>query len=142
MKMKKIQSLADYLHIKPSAIRTLYWDDCVFDVDGEEYLVLTDDEADTRLRAEIRDSVWAFNSGFIAEHSSACSENRKAFAELFEIAQKKLCESANDLFLSLIDDFDEFVDDAEAIDGRAHFLAQYDGKEIELGDGLYAYRVG
>lgn len=138
----KIQSLANYLHVSPSAIKPVDWDDCVFDVDDEEYLVLTDDEADTRLQAEIRESVWAFDPGFIAEHSSACSANRKAFAGLFEIAREKLCEDANPLFLEIIDDFDEFVDDAKAIDGRAHFLAQYDDKELELGDGLYAYRVG
>jgi hypothetical protein len=140
--MNKIQSLADYLQIDQSSIRTLYWDDCVFDTGDAEYLVLTDDEADTRLRAEIRDSVWAFNPNFIADHSSACSANRKAFAEIFKIAQEKLCEDANPLLLEIIDDFDEFADDAEASDGREHFLAQYDDKEIELGDGLYAYRVG
>lgn len=139
----KIQSLANHLHVFPSYVVSVAWDDCVFEdtFDHAQYLVLTDDEADARLRAEIRDSVWCFNPDFIARHSSACAENRKAFAEFFKIAQEKLCESANDLLLSIIDDFDEFVDDAEAIDGRAHFLAQYDDKEIELGDGLYAYRV-
>lgn len=142
--MNKVQSLADYLHIEPSEIKPVDWDDCVFEdtVEHAQYLVLTDDEADARLQAEIRESVWAFNPDFIAEHSSACSENRTAFAELLKIAQEKLCESANDLLFSVIDDFDEFVDDAESIDGRGHFLAQYDDKEIELGDGLYAYRVG
>lgn len=140
--MNKMQSLATYLHIEPSAIRTFYWDDCVFDTEDAEYLVLTDDEADDRLRAEIRDSVWAFNPDFIAEHSFACSENRTAFAELLKIAQEKLCESANDLLFSVIDDFDEFVADAEAADGRGHFLSQWGSTEIELGDGLYAYRVG
>lgn len=142
MKMNKIQALAKYLHVDPASIRTVYWDDQTFNVDGDEYLVLTDDEADARLRADIRESVWAFNLDFIAEHSSVCSANRKAFAELVKIAQEKLCESANDLFLSLIDDFDEFAADAKAIDGRGHFLATYDGNEIELGDGLCAYRVG
>lgn len=142
--MNKIQSLADYLHVEPSAIRTLYWDDCVFEdtVEHAQYLVLTDDEADARLRAEIRDSVWCFNPNFIAEHSSACSANSAAFAEFFQIAQEKLCEDANPLLLEIIDDFEAFVEDAEAVDGRAHFLAQYDDKEIKLGDGLFAYRVG
>lgn len=142
--MNKIQSLADYLHIEPSSVVPVDWDDCVFEdtIEHAQYLVLTDEEADTRLQAEIRESVWAFNPDFIAEHSSVCSANRTAFAEFFKIAQEKLCELANPLLLSIIDDFDEFVADAEAADGRAHFLAQYDDKEIELGDGLYAYRVG
>lgn len=140
--MNKIQSLANYRKINPSSVKTVDWDDCVFDTGDAQYLVLTDDEADARLRAEIRDSVWCFNPDFIAEHSSACSANRKAFAKFFEIAQEKLCEDANALLLEIIDDFDKFVDDAKAIDGRAHFLFQWDSKEIKLGDGLYAYRVG
>ena len=36
---------------------------------------------------------------------------------------------------------DAIVEEAIDWDGVAHFIAYYDGKEIDLGDGLYAYRV-
>lgn len=38
-------------------------------------------------------------------------------------------------------DFDKLVDEAIKKDGVAHFLASYDHKEIDLGNGLFAYRI-
>lgn len=37
-------------------------------------------------------------------------------------------------------DFEEVADEAISWDGVAHFIARYDGDEIDLGDGLFAYR--
>ena len=39
-------------------------------------------------------------------------------------------------------DYDEIAKDCVATDGIAHFVADYDGDEIELADNLYAYRRG
>lgn len=38
-------------------------------------------------------------------------------------------------------DMDEVVDECISVDGIAHFIARYDGDEIELENGLYAYRT-
>ena len=38
-------------------------------------------------------------------------------------------------------DMDEVVEQCIYEDGVAHFIARYDGDEIELGNGLYAYRT-
>lgn len=38
-------------------------------------------------------------------------------------------------------DMDEVVEQCIYEDGIAHFIARYDGDEIELGNGLYAYRT-
>jgi hypothetical protein len=38
-------------------------------------------------------------------------------------------------------DMDEVVEQCIYMDGVAHFIARYDGNEIELGNGLYAYRT-
>lgn len=38
-------------------------------------------------------------------------------------------------------DMEEVVDECIFQDGIAHFIARYDGDEIELGNGLYAYRT-
>lgn len=38
-------------------------------------------------------------------------------------------------------DFEEVVDQCIYEDGIAHFIARYDGEEIELENGLYAYRT-
>ena len=37
-------------------------------------------------------------------------------------------------------DYDAIVEDCVDTDGIAHFLASYDGEEVELADNLYAYR--
>ena len=37
-------------------------------------------------------------------------------------------------------DIDKIVDEAVRVDGIGHFLAYYDGEEVELPNGLYAYR--
>lgn len=38
-------------------------------------------------------------------------------------------------------DMDAVVEECISQDGVAHFIASYDGNEIDLGNGLYAYRV-
>lgn len=47
----------------------------------------------------------------------------------------------NEHILLLIDDLDDFVEEAIRLDGRGHFLSSYDGAEIELEDGYFAYRI-
>ena len=88
---------------------------------NQEYLVLTDDEADEKVAEHIKDSVWAFNPSFLSSHSGIDQE-------IFKLLQDK-CESANEAILKLIKDFDEFVQDAIGTDGRGHFLSSYDGYE-------------
>ena len=50
-------------------------------------------------------------------------------------------ESNNSAIKSLIEDIQHLIDDAVRCDGRGQFLASYDGDEIELEGGLFAYRV-
>lgn len=38
-------------------------------------------------------------------------------------------------------DMDEVIDECIREDGVAHFISSYDGNEIDLGNGLYAYRL-
>ncbi len=110
-------------------------DTSYIDLDGanvnESYMILTDEEADEKVKEYIKDSVWAFNSSFLASHS-------KADEKVFEILAEQ-CESSNEAVLSLIDDFDHFVDDAILSDGRGHFLATYDGAEEEYSN-YFIYR--
>lgn len=103
--------------------------------DGD-YLVLTDEEADEQAREYIEQSVWAFNKSFLDAHSEAISELDD---ESFRVIQER-CESANNAIKAMIDDFDAFVDDAIACDGRGHFLASYDFEENEEGQ-YFIYRV-
>ncbi len=112
----------------------------LIEIGRQEYLVLTDSEADAKAREYILDSVWAFNKSFLDCHSEAIAEiDEKAFAKLQEG-----CESVNKAFIAMIDDLDHFVEDAINSDGRGHFISQYDGEENEVsidGTWFYVYRL-
>ena len=94
----------------------------VTDLD-EDYLVLTDDEADDKAKEYILDSLWAFTPNFLASATGIDSE-------VFEAIQNNgRCESNNDAILRLVDDEDALVEEAISWDGRGHFLSHYDGNE-------------
>lgn len=101
-----------------------------------DYLVLTDEEADKKVEEDIRDSLWAFKTSFLASHTDV---DVTVISKLQE-----LCESSNEAIFTLIKDFDHFVEEAILSDGRGHFLSKYDGHEYEEKAGdtyYYIYRV-
>ena len=105
-----------------------------------DYAIGTDEEADEAAREYIQDSLWAFNASFII---GECNLDY-SLEDMITNWQQEKCESANDGIRSLIDNscgIDEFVNSAISADGRGHFLATYDGNEIEQ-DGFYIYRIG
>ena len=111
-------------------------DDAQSEIDSEDYLVLTDEEADEAVREEIEEMVWAFTPSFLSAHTGVDEEVFVALADR--------CEANNDSFKRMIKDFDAFVEDAVGADGRGHFLAGYDHEEhycdwqtVEHKDGKY-----
>ena len=134
----KINALAKAIECKTTDIERSQYDDYLFEVDGDEYLVLSDSEADTRCENQINYSLWAFNAEFIASHTRTRLEDKQIDA--IRKMQSELCEDANEIVRALIYDVDYFIKDAINADGRGHFLAQYDFEEIEQ-DGFYIYRT-
>ncbi len=132
----KEQALAKYLDEDLDSITEATYDDCLFEVGSREYLVLTDEEADQRAADYIEDSLWAFNSSFLASYTDLPEE-------IFKVIQPQ-CESANDAILQLVERADGglegLVEEAISADGRGHFMSNYDGEENEEGD-YYIYRV-
>jgi len=111
------------------------YDEAQSDFDSEDFLVLTDEEADEAVREEIEEMVWAFNASFLSAHTGVDEEVFEALADR--------CEDNNDSFKRMIKDFDAFVEDAVSSDGRGHFLASYDHEENEItfnGITYYIYR--
>ena len=114
----------------------------VFSAYGLEYAIGSDEEAQEACKEYIKQSLWAFNASFIIDHSKLeySSDVEKCIKEM----QGKLCESANDLVKALIEDLDEFIEDAIGADGRGSFLSPYDGNEEEINIDskyFYAYRL-
>ena len=143
-----IDALREFLmsegYIKESEELTYEVEDNCFSTSFGEYLVLTDDEADKKAKEEIRQTLWAFNPDFILKHTKAYEnttdyEDEAIIKALGEV-QSRICDSANELVYALINDFDEFCEDAIYSDGRGHFLSYYDGEEHKSGD-YYIYRI-
>lgn len=130
----KISKLAEHLECSPEEIQPSPYYQNVMEFGREEYLVLTDEEADEKTAEYIRETAWAFRAEFLASHMTGVDAD-----DLKPIQEK--CESANPIILKLIDDVDHFISDAIQADGRGHFLSGYDGEEIELHGELFAYRI-
>lgn len=111
---------------------------------AETYLVLTDEEANEKVAEEIKNTLWAFHADFIIQHCKNYDDmgiyEVDAAIESLQKAQENQCENLNGLVYALIDDIDEFIENAVIADGRGHFISSYDGKENEQ-DSLYIYRV-
>ena len=143
MKNEKIKALAQFLEVELSEIEQGYQDD-VFNYGSQEYLILTDEEADEKTAEEIKNSLWAFNADFIIQHCKNYNDmdnfEYNAAIESLQEAQKHSCENLNGLVYALIDNIEEFIQDAINADGRGHFISYYDGEENEE-NGLYIYRL-
>ena len=133
----RIKALSKYLELTKEEEKEIYYESYdIYCYGNQEYLVLTDDEADEKVAEHIKDSVWAFNPSFLSSHSGIDQE-------IFKLLQDK-CESANESILKLIKDFDDFVQDAIGTDGRGHFLSSYDGYENDHehdNETYYIYRT-
>ena len=137
----KIKALAEYLGEPAENLRD-NGDNYFQVVDGHEYLVLTDGEADEKAQEYIEDSLWAFKAEFILETCGL--DSSFDVVESLRKMQKDSCEGCNEFIRAIIDGtcgIDAFVEDAILADGRGQFMSTYDGKEGEQ-DGYFIYRIG
>lgn len=133
----KVEALAAWLEVDTDELSESSYDDSLIEYGREEYLVLTDSEADGRTEEYVRDSLWAFRSSFLVNYMP-----EGVTEDVLEPMQEKLCEDATPAIVAMVGDrLDELVEDAISSDGRGHFLSGYDGEEIELTGDLYAYRT-
>ena len=140
--MKREKALAMYLDVDEKEITKSPWATYGVKNEGEEYLVLTEDEADKTAKEEIKNSLWAFKAEFILQECDMDISNK---VENSLIAmQKACCEDCNEFILALIEGscgLDKFVDDAIGFDGRGHFISEYDGEEVDAEGEYYIYRI-
>jgi hypothetical protein len=139
MTSKRVKALASYLECDASDISEGYkwYGEYTTLMVGsrQEYLVLTDREANRACRLYIEESLWAFNADFLIGYIPG-DINPNYLRPL----QEK-CESANPLIRAMVGRrFTRLVEDAIRADGRGHFLSSYDGNEDEQ-DGYFIYRL-
>jgi predicted nucleotidyltransferase len=61
-------------------------------IDDQDYLVLTDEEADKAVREEIEEMVWAFTPSFLSAHTNVSEEAIRKIQEMYEDANDALTE--------------------------------------------------
>jgi hypothetical protein len=134
----KAEALKEYLedgNVDEGTITEIieeYDDESYFYADGEELLILDDEEADEKAAELIGQSMWAFNADFIAHQ---VDHNKiEDFGELVKSIRsiQDQCEGANSAIMAMIEDFGDFVADAISADGRGHFISPLDGEEREF----------
>ncbi len=132
--MAKKEALAEHLECSLDDLEQANYDENLFELGVESYLVLDEEEADQYVRDRILESLWAFNTDFILSHSriEINETNEDAILKALKQMQEKLCENANPLVRALLDDEESFIEDAVEADGRGHFLAGYDNEEHEV----------
>jgi hypothetical protein len=109
-----------------------FWGLSIYEIDGAEYAIANDEaEAVAAAKEYIKESLWAFNTKFILEHNSKIIVSER-LTDAFVKMQQELCEECNEICLALIDDLDEFVQNAITSDGLGHFLSQYDGNQQDI----------
>lgn len=129
--MDELKTLIEQSNETLYQLPVIEYDDC------EYVIALSDEEADEAVKDYISVSLWAFNECFMSDMTGIDLKVFVAFS------QSNLCESANDAILSLVEKtcgLDKLVEAAIEADGRGHFLSGYDGEEIELECGAFAYR--
>lgn len=138
--MEKIEILSNYLECEEDEILEGY-DECTFEYGKQEYLVLTDEEADERCKDYILDTLWACNTSFIRNYIDTRTDyDEKSLCKCL-VALQELCETSNVVIKLLVGNrIDELIEDAISTDKRGVFLASYDGEEIEESD-YYIYRT-
>lgn len=113
-----------------------------YEIDGIDYLVLTDSEADDRVAECVEETLWAFSPVFL---DSVTDVDEIVFEAIQDNGR---CEGNNKAIMSILDatntSISEVAHEAIIWDGRGHFLSQYDGQEIEVyadGEYYYCYRI-
>lgn len=109
------------------------WGLPIIRIDDNSYAVAaSEEEANQAVAEHIKSYICYFRPSFIAEHSDIP-------VEIFEALAEKDFDKP-DVYLQLIHDFDDFVNDAIDADGRGHFLNIWDGEEYEI-DNYLLYRT-
>ena len=107
---------------------------------GEEYFILTDDEANIEAKAAQQRDLWCCDVKGILNFLDLPAE----LAPFLEKANEEMCESATPLWEKLLGDrLDEFVKACISERGRGNILSAHNGREeTEKVDGVtfYLYR--
>lgn len=115
-----------------------------FEVWEQEYLVLTEQEANDAIARQIaEEELWLFYPDWIIKHTLLRdgakfeASDYAAILQAFTAIQERMMEMSHPMLKGLIDatcGMPLFIEEAIAHNGRGHFLAPYDRNEKRQGD--------
>ena len=151
---EKKLALAKYLNIDPTELKKGYRPD-IYEYNGEEYLVLTEDESYNEAHEQTVQLIDDIGLSLFNKHwlDTELEDNDilpdsiiddEEFIDKYEFIEyiksltgmhtyDKLCELGVNV--------DELIDRSIYEDGLGHIISAYDGKQIELDNNLFAYRM-
>ncbi len=141
-------ALASFLGIAADAvedeIEEVRYTDNAFAAERKEFLVLTDEEADTAAQEAVSEGIWALNTSFLSRYVPELS--KRSVEAAWEKMVGELCEDAAPLARRLLGRWlNEALREAVNEDGRGYFLASYDAEEAEVvidnAGTFYIYRT-
>lgn len=145
----KCTALAEFLECDVQIIISPHHEN-FFEVWKQEYLVLTEQEADIAIARQIEeDELWLFYPDWIIKHTLLRDgtqfedSEHKTILQAFTVIQEHLMEMSHPMLKGLIEatcGMPLFIKEAIAHNGRGHFLAPYDRDEKRQGD-FYIYRM-
>lgn len=121
--MSKENTLALHLECDPEDVEETGWD--TYEAEGQEWLVLTSEEMEERVKEYILDTLWAFRPEFLEAHL------RPSVPLQALEAVQGLYEEGNAAVRALIASEEHLVTDAVQTDGYGHFLSPHDGEHHE-----------
>ena len=106
------------------------YSDGEYEIDGIDYLVLTDSEAFEKVEEFIEENLWAFSPHFL---TSVTGIDEIVFEAIQDNGK---CEGNNEAIMSILDatytSIKEVALEAISWYGRGHLLDRYSGEEIEV----------
>lgn len=116
---------------------------------GRMFMVLSQAEREQKALECIRESLWSFVPGWVADwmERNGKLRNGETVDDVTAMLQAsaELYESGNAFRARLIEDVEKFAKDACEEDGYGHFLSTYDGEEYEYqaqdGSLYFVYRT-
>ena len=147
-------ALAKYLNIDPTELKKGYRPD-IYEYNGEEYLVLTEDESYNKAHEQTVQLIDDIGLSLFNKHwlDTELEDNDilpdhiiddEEFIDKYEFIEyiKSLTGlHTYDRLCELGIDVDELIDRSIYEDGLGHIISAYDGKQIELDNNLFAYRM-
>lgn len=130
--MDLLMAICEEFGVHPKDVSYSYSNN--WEIDGTDYEILDEEEAEERLQELLEDELWTFNSSFLARETGISVVVFETLSNLYE--------NSNEAIRSIIDatcGYEDFIHDAVLEDGLSHFLQDRATEIYVNGEYYYAF---